>query len=189
MARKSQTEKAESRARILSAAARLIREKGIEQTSVAQVMDLAGMTHGGFYRHFDSKNHLITEAIGEAFHAGLDVFDETQAGNRDQAKAYVDQYISDQHIRTPEIGCPLPVLSSEVARGTDEWQEALCRGLDRATTKLAEGVEGAKQSDTLVILGLLVGTLSLARGIGEGPLREQLVEASEKHIRTMMNLD
>ena len=173
----------------MSAAASLIRRKGIEGTSVAEVMDRAGMTHGGFYRHFDSKSDLVAEAISEAFRAGLDVFDDDQAGTRDQAKEYVEQYLSDRHVQTPEIGCPLPILSSEVARGAGPWRDSLCRGVDTATTRLAEGIEDAEQSDALVVLSLLVGTLSLARGIGEGPLRDELLRASEKHIRSMTKLD
>ncbi len=150
---------------------------------------MAGMTHGGFYRHFDSKRQLVAEAIGEAFRAGLDVFDDEQPGSEDQARAYVDQYLSDDHLNTPEIGCPLPTLSAEVARGADSWRDSLQQGVDSATTKLAEGIHNASQADTLVVLSLLVGTLSLARGIGEGPLRDELLQASEKHIRSITKLD
>jgi len=188
LARRSQAEKAESRSRILSAAAGLIRQKGIERTSVAEVMDRAGMTHGGFYRHFDSKSDLVAEAIGEAFRAGLDVFDDEEAGTPDQVMEYVEQYLSEEHVLTPEIGCPLPTLSAEVARGAGPWRDSLSDGVDTATRKLAEGIEDAEQSDTLVVLSLLVGTLLLARGIGEGSLRDELLRASERHVRSITKL-
>ncbi len=186
MARKSTAEKADSRLRILTAAADLIRQNGIEGTSVSEIMDRAGMTHGGFYRHFESKGQLVAEAISEAFRAGLDVFDDDAPGTAEQADTYVDQYLSEEHITEPQKGCPMPVLSPEVARGDEAWGEALSKGLSTASTKLAQGIDDMAQREALALLSLLVGTISLARGVGEGQLRNAILKASEEQIRLMM---
>lgn len=185
MARKSAAEKAESRSKILAATAELIRTRGIEGTSVSDIMDQVGMTHGGFYRHFESKAELIAEAISQAFRAGLDVFDDADAGTLEQAHQYIEQYLSVDHVIQPENGCPLPVLCAEVAREEGSCQVALADGLRSATTKLAEGRVVGSKTETLALMSLLVGTISLARAVGEGRLRHEILEASKQQILQM----
>ncbi|MEL7453203.1 MAG: TetR/AcrR family transcriptional regulator [Pseudomonadota bacterium] len=183
MPRRSTEEKAESRIKILEAAAQLIRIHGIEGTSVSQIMDRAGLTHGGFYRHFESKEELVAEAIAEAFKAGLNLFDNDKPGSRTQALAYLDQYLDATHVSEPEIGCPMPTLSAEIARGGDDWKSALSKGLDRASTRLAEGVFDGDQTQAICLLSQLVGAITLARAVNDPTLRDRLLAAAVDRVQ------
>ncbi|MEL7537606.1 MAG: TetR/AcrR family transcriptional regulator [Pseudomonadota bacterium] len=182
MARKSNAEKAASRENIVAAAARLIRQSGIDETSVAAIMQAAGMTHGGFYRHFESKDDLVTAAVTESFKAGLDEFSEHHDGTPDEAEAYIAQYLSDDHVEQPDIGCPIPLLGAEIARGTDTWQRALADGVATATRKLGEGLPGLSRADVLTLFSTLVGTVVLSRAVGDGALRAELLAANREHV-------
>ncbi|MEM9388234.1 MAG: TetR/AcrR family transcriptional regulator [Pseudomonadota bacterium] len=186
MAKRTQSEKAESRENIVAAAATRIRENGIESTSIADVMRDAGMTHGGFYRHFESKEELVAAAITEAFKAGLHVFDEDLPGNAAQAGEYLAQYLSDQHVREPAIGCPIPLLGAEVGRGGAAWSDALARGVATASEKLEDGLDGLTRTEVLTLMSTLVGTLVIARGLGEGAFQREVVEASRAHVAPLL---
>ncbi len=183
MARRSQADKAESRRKILEATAGLIREQGIEGSSVTEIMEQAGMTHGGFYRHFDSKEDLVAEAIAVAFKAGLDTFEDGHAGTAEEAEAYISQYLSRRHVEEPAGGCPIPLLGAEIARGSEVGRAALAKGILQASQKLSEGLNDHSKSDALLILSTLVGTLVLARGVGEGELQDEILQATSDHMR------
>lgn len=184
MPRKTLEEKEESRVRILDSAAELIRKNGIENTSVSDIMAAAGMTHGGFYRHYPSKEALVSEAIEKAFRSGLDAFDKEGATPAEKAATYVQNYLSDTHIETPEDGCPIPLLGTEVARGSDEWQSALRKGVTQATDGLSDGIPDLPRGEALVLLSTLVGSMVLARGLGEGELREALLSSVREALQT-----
>src|ERR1700761_7367242 len=106
--RVSQAEKEKSHARIVAGASRLLRERGLNGASVDEVMKAAGLTHGGFYKHFDSKGALIEAAIG----AALDGFAEPlERGEPERAvAAYRALYLSEGHKNHPGIGCPVASL-------------------------------------------------------------------------------
>ena len=109
MPRMSEAEKRKSHDRILDAASRLFRERGIEATSVSDVMKAAGLTHGGFYRHFGSKEELV----GAAFRAAVE---EVQSELRAARQRYLALYLSTEHLCDRAHGCPLAALGAEVAR-------------------------------------------------------------------------
>lgn len=182
MARKSVAEKAESRIRILEAAADLIRTNGIEGTTVAQVMEEAGMTHGGFYRHFESKDDLVAEAISVAVQSTLSAFYDDHAATREEATAYVSAYATKEHALATATGCPIPRLSGEIARGSEAWQKALRAGVTKTTKKISEGLEIDQESEALILLSTLVGGLLIARGIGEGEMQDRLLSDIAAHV-------
>jgi TetR/AcrR family transcriptional repressor of nem operon len=177
--RKSREEKARSREEILSAAARLFRERGIATTSVSDVMTAAGLTHGGFYRHFDSKEALVASAIEKAFGAGLRVFTEHPPNPSDETRAYVDQYLSDAHLADPGDGCPILHLGPEAARGPLVWREALDEGADRAIAMLARGLPGGRDA-AIRLLTCLIGAMTLARALPEGPSRNLVLDQARR---------
>ena len=185
MPRRTQLEKDESRHKIIAAAATRIRERGIADTSISNVMHDAGMTHGGFYRHFDSKDDLVEAAIGEAFKAGLDIFDDDEPGTRTQAIAYLEQYLSNQHVEEPAIGCPIPALGAEVSHGEIQWRDALANGVTKACTKLGDGLDELSRDEVLVLISTLVGSLVIARGIGDRELKWELLRASQRHVKAL----
>jgi TetR/AcrR family transcriptional repressor of nem operon len=183
MARKSLAEKAESRTRILGAAAKLIRTNGIEGTTVAEVMEEAGMTHGGFYRHFDSKEDLVAEAISVAVQDALNFFSSGDSATHEEATAYVSNYATKEHARAMASGCPIPLLSAEVARGSDAWRDALRAGVTKTTKKLTDGLNLKDEADALVLLSTLVGGLLIARGVGEGALQDKLLSGITERVQ------
>ena len=177
MPRKTQEEKSASRERIVEAAAYLIRKKGIDDTSLTDVMRRAGMTHGGFYRHFRSKDDLVASAISEAFQAGLYVFDADGQSTSKKAIKYAEQYLTDKHVNSPELGCPIPLLSAEISRGRQNWKEAFENGVSRAVEGLSEAEPDHSRKEALVRLSTLVGALVIARGLANKTLHTELMEA------------
>jgi TetR/AcrR family transcriptional repressor of nem operon len=112
--RVSNEEKERSRERILAAAGRLFRERGIEGASVGDIMGAAGMTHGGFYRHFASKEDLLAAALAKAFAAFARPLSEAPSG--ETAQAFRARYLSQAHRAAPGEGCPAAALGADVAR-------------------------------------------------------------------------
>ena len=116
--RYSPDHKEKTRARILESAATVFRRQGYHATGVDKVMEEAGLTAGGFYAHFASKDALLAEALEHYATKNTGKFEGGQkdASDREQVKAIVDRYLTASHRRHPERGCPLPSLAAEVAR-------------------------------------------------------------------------
>lgn len=161
--RMSQAEKGKSHARIVNSAARLLRERGIAGASVGDVMKDAGLTHGGFYKHFDSKDALVESALEAAFSTFTAMLDGDQP---DAAAAYRELYLSDKHIRNPGRGCPVAAVGQDVARGSKRLKKAFGGGVDRIVDALAQDMEGdaaARRSAALRQFSMLVGAVVIAR--------------------------
>jgi TetR/AcrR family transcriptional repressor of nem operon len=126
--------------RIVEGASRLIRKQGIESTSVDDVMSRAGLTHGGFYRHFDSKEALVSAALEESFNEAIKVIEDSYSnlGPKEGAESYYVHYLSQGHVKHPELGCPISALSTDVARSTPGVKATFSDGFRRAVDKLAE---------------------------------------------------
>lgn len=132
------TKGSETRDRIVQAAASRFRRQGYVETSVNQVMRDAGLTHGGFYAHFPSKEDLFAEAVRHATEEAGDWL-ESRIEHLDGAawvEAWVDTYLSDAHCEHSERGCPIPSLMPEVARAGSGACNAFATGLDRRLDRL-----------------------------------------------------
>ena len=166
--RASKEEKDRSHARIVESASRLVRERGIDSTSVADVMGDAGMTHGGFYRHFDTKEALLAAALESAFDQILSLL-ETQPGDampRASVPEYQAHYLSKAHVDAPGIGCPLASLGADVARGSEALKCVFGAGVARTITTLAKDTSGSKAERRAIAareLALMVGAVTIAR--------------------------
>jgi TetR/AcrR family transcriptional repressor of nem operon len=159
--RVSNEEKERSRQRILAAAGRLFRERGIEGASVGDIMGAAGMTHGGFYRHFAGKEDLLAAAISEAFAAFARPLAEAPSG--EAAQAFRDRYLSQAHRAAPGEGCPAAALGADVARASPALRAAFGAGVAQVAGGLAgDGGTEARQG-ALRDLSLMVGAMVLAR--------------------------
>jgi TetR/AcrR family transcriptional regulator, transcriptional repressor for nem operon len=132
MARHSREEAAASRARVLRIASRSIRARGIGGTAIPAVMRDAGLTHGSFYAHFDSKDALVSEACAQAFGRSAAVQEATAAGARkgEALAAIVRRYLTEAHRDEPETGCPAPALMTEVARQPAPVRRAYTKGIE-----------------------------------------------------------
>ncbi|CAN7390251.1 TetR/AcrR family transcriptional regulator [Massilia sp. LjRoot122] len=162
----------QSHHRIIEAASRAVRRHGYAGVGVAEVMKEAGLTHGGFYAHFDSRDALLVEAIEHAGAISSAVLDERiaaralQTGNALQA--LIELYLSDEHLAHPEQGCVVGALASEMPRQEEVVRKASAQRVDRLVRRVALALpEGADPALAGVIAGALVGNLQLARIHGD----------------------
>ena len=197
MARYSAEHKAQSRRKIVEAAARLFRKGGVEGTALPQVMAEAGMTVGGFYRHFQSKSDLLRAALAEAL-AGTRRFLERSPG---RGRAWVAKgnaaYLSRAHLENVEGGCPLPALAAEVARAEPEVREVydttMRSMVDALEPRLGDANGDGTSGDESVtvekptardrawsLLALDVGALVLARAACDPKLADEILAAAKR---------
>lgn len=185
----AKTEKKErSRERILASAGNLMRERGISGASVAEVMDGAGMTVGGFYAHFPSKRSLVAEALKETFRKSRELL-AAAAGARkgsDWVNAVARSYLSRQHRDNPRLGCPLPATLGEVAREDEEVRMALADEIGASVEEMAKRLEEAGVEDprgeALAVLATMIGGLTLARALKGDALSDRVLQACRRHI-------
>ena len=145
-----------------------MRKRGVGRTSVAQVMRASGLTHGGFYRHFKTKDALVSAALGSAFR-DLNELLASEFEARDPAlaaEAVMNFYLSKEHVANPEKGCPIPALGAEVARGSKHLKAEFGDGVKTLISGLARGMEGTsgeKVRKAACALAALAGAVMIAR--------------------------
>lgn len=166
--RVTQQEMDASHQRIVEGAARLFRERGIRATSVADAMSAAGLTHGGFYRHFESKDDLVVESLRVAFDSFATPLETRQKVEPPEQVAadFKALYLSDEHVANPGVGCPMPALGGELARESAPIKAEFSDGLRRVLDALAQshhGTELQRQEAAARELAMLVGAVVLAR--------------------------
>ncbi len=164
MPRMSDADKQKSHARIIDAAARLFREDGIGATSVSDVMRAAGLTHGGFYRHFTSKEDLVVAAFDKAVDDMIAAMEatETASQRQDVKDDYISRYLSLEHANKAGNGCPLAAMGSEIFKYDGEIKDAASRAIDR-TSALLDDPSDQQAPSGLAMIAMLVGTITLAR--------------------------
>ncbi|MBP6900243.1 MAG: TetR/AcrR family transcriptional regulator [Burkholderiaceae bacterium] len=176
-----------SHERILDVAARAIRRAGYHGVGVADIMKEAGLTHGGFYAHFASRNALLAEALQHAGRDNAAVLAEHLRQAQDQGaspfRALVRAYLHDSQLDNAEHGCCVAALASEMPRQTDDLADA-GRGrvlalADLVRRHLPAGVDATQAQ---VILATLVGSLQLARTLGGKPGKAWLANARQSLI-------
>lgn len=192
--RYSTDHKQETKARVLKEASRALRAKGPDGVSVSGIMARLGLTHGGFYAHFKSKDELIVEAIGTMFDDARARF-ERSAAEGDPGAAlehYISFYLSTQHRDARERGCPLAALSSDLSRLDAGPRARFAAGVDALTTRLADALErhgiGDSRQAASSMLAELVGALSLSRAVADPDQSEAILASSAKALRARFGL-
>ena len=178
--RRSREDTAATRARIVAVAARLFRARGIDATSVADGMSALGLTVGGFYRHFDSKEALVTEAIDAASRETTDRH-LTKSGPAE----LLDRYLSQGHRQHPGQGCPVAALCSEVGHGSKETKKAFTGAIQRLLTTVETAIghaTGGDRESVLFAASAAVGAMVLARATHDESLAGELLSAVRKHL-------
>ena len=176
--RKSREEAAETRKRIVKAAAREFREKGIVASGLADLMKAAGMTHGGFYKHFESKDQLIAEACAEATQ---EVLERLEA--QPTISAAVAVYLSTRHRDNLGSGCPFSAIGSELARADAKTRDAATAGFERLVDLLAAKSRGkGARRRALVAASTLIGALTMARVVSDPKLSAEILSEVEKGL-------
>jgi TetR/AcrR family transcriptional regulator, transcriptional repressor for nem operon len=185
--RVSRDEAAANRERVIDVASRLFRERGFDGVSVADVMKAAGLTHGGFYGQFDSKNHLAAEACGRAAidsakkwnviadEAGVDAFE-----------ALVRFYLAPERVSSPGAGCIFACLGPEATRQDRPVRRVLAKGLEALLSVLTRAIPGRSAADTrkraIAAMSEMVGAMVLARCVGDRAFADEILAAASADL-------
>ena len=187
--------KQKTREKVLKAAAKAIRADGPHRVGVADVMAKAGLTHGGFYAHFDSKDDLIAAAIAQMFEeSGARMSREIDDKPPQQAlSGYIDFYLSASHRDARRSGCPVAALSSDLPRLSESNRSAFAEGVRGLTRRLAKLIAecGHKRSDEMATSALseLLGALSLARLEPDAARSDAILEDSRHALKHRLGLE
>ena len=183
----SASRKEQSHERIVDAAARAIRRAGYSGVGVADVMKEAGLTHGGFYAHFPSRDALLAAAMERAGQDGAARMAQGMARRRAEGasplRAWVETYLSDVHLTGCERGCPVAALASEIPRQSEDVREAAASRVQR----LLEAVQQVLPADAgdhaaAAVLSTLVGALQLARALGDNPSGRAVLASARQAV-------
>ncbi len=177
--RVSRQQAAENRQRIVEAAARLFRERGFEGVGIDAVMKAAGLTHGGFYGHFASKDALIAEAVAQAMDASLS-WQDGVTGVDELAAAY----LSPRHCADRAGGCAVAALGADYARQSKGLRQAVADGVRRQVDRIAgllrHGTSTGRRRRAIATYAGMVGALTLARAVDDPALAEEILAAARE---------
>lgn len=168
--------KDETRQHIVEVAAKKFREEGVAAAGIAGLMAEAGLTNGAFYNHFESKEHLVREAMLHALgkQAAL------REANPGSSEAWIRGYLSPGHRDGPGQGCFTAALAAEIARHPEKTREAFTEAVGktfgRIAANLPEGTPDERESTAMAVFGLMVGTLQLARAVSDPAMSDRILE-------------
>jgi len=183
-----QRSKAQTRQRILSEAARVMREFGTEGIGVAALMKRVGLTHGGFYAHFASREELVEEVLKHMF-AEADVRVPTGPVTQpaQQLTDFIDRYLSETHRNAPGQGCPVSALVSEVSHLPQPTRQIFAQGVDVMRASLAQILHELAQPDAEALassmLAEMVGAMALARACPNAQQASQVLQRSRAALK------
>ena len=178
--------KAETHQKIVKDAARRVRAEGMTGAAVSAVMRDAGLTHGGFYKHFESKDELLLESLSEAFQEIADRL--AQAAEQSQPetawKAIVKTYLSLEYCDHVEYGCPLPALAPELARADKAMKPRIFEELKKYRSRMLPFMPGQRTADKesafFAIFSTMVGAIEIARMLPEPAMREKVLASARE---------
>lgn len=191
--RRSRAEKAETHERILDAAARRIRAHGPEGVSISELMKAADLTHGGFYKHFGSRDALIYAAVARAAAARTGLFsEETQAGGPEAVRKVVGRYLSESHRDNIAAGCAIAALAGDVSRQPDPQLSGPVRELAErgfARMNAAFGGDAATEEGAVFAWCAMLGALTLSR-VFRGEARSgEILDIARRRIAAMADME
>jgi len=181
----SQADKAQNRERIIVAAAKQIREGGLDSLSIGELMKSVNLTHGGFYGHFPSRSALIAAALDRALEDG-EVASLTVTGSKGPRtlKAVANSYLSPFHRDHIAEGCAVSALANDVARADDEVRDIMQTRLERFFAGAAEllGDDDAARAEAIRAWCLMVGGVALARVFKGDPTSDEILQEARKAV-------
>jgi TetR/AcrR family transcriptional repressor of nem operon len=186
--RKSKQETAATRQRIVAAAAAEFRRNGIDGTGLADLMAAAGLTHGGFYKHFESKEQVVDESLALAIESMVEEWQRTLSaspGSRGLDNA-IGGYLSAEYRDNVAGGCPFVALGGEVARSPDVVRETATTGFLKLVDLIAGRLEGLSpavaKNEALFMLTAMVGAVTMARVVTDPNLSTTILRQARKHL-------
>ena len=173
--------------RILDTAARVLRKSGFGGVGVADIMKRAGLTHGGFYAHFPSRDALLAEALvraGQDSQARLRRSVATaEAKSHSNFRGLVESYLADRHLESPESGCPVAALASELPRQSDAVRAAGAARIASLVGAVQDALPSGSTAETAgIVASQLVGALQIARTLGPNARGKRHLAASRKFL-------
>lgn len=176
--------KQETHRKVVEAAARRFRKDGIGSTGVVDLMADVGLTHGGFYAHFSSKETLVKEALAAASmksraHLQRQI-DTARAEGRDPLEAIVRTYLTTLHRDRPDRGCSVAALGSEIARHPRKTREAFTEGLSQTLQIIASALPehvADRQTRAYAVFSTMIGALQLSRAISDSAMSQSVIDA------------
>jgi TetR/AcrR family transcriptional repressor of nem operon len=194
--RYSETHKEETHAKLVKLAGRALREKGPEKLAVADLMQAAGLTHGGFYAHFKSKDVLLTEALEGVFEESKKKFQRVTQGlpPRQALASYIDFYLSPLHRDDASRGCPIVALNSDLPRQSRKFRTTFDKGMKVLLSSLASwikaaGVTGDAEALAASVLSAMAGAVAVARAVSDKRLSDEMLEAARESIKARLGLE
>jgi TetR/AcrR family transcriptional regulator, transcriptional repressor for nem operon len=190
--RKSRTETAETRKRIVATASRVFLTKGLAATGIADIMVAAGLTQGGFYRHFGSKEQLVAEANGAAFKQLMDMFERAVADKapREALDIIVALYLRQLQGKDPVYLCPLANLGSELRHSDEQVKATTADGYERLVRLVAQqtkqlGITGHADVANAIV-STLVGAMTLSRLAPDPGTEETILLNAQNVVRVLL---
>src|SRR3954451_11464000 len=189
--RRSKEDKAASHERIVAIAAARIRESGTEQPSVGEIMRAAGLTHGGFYKHFDSRDELIAEAVERALTDSESRLRDATRGAEDPLAAFAASYLSTAHRDDAASGCGVAALGTDIPRVGGPAQDAYRAQVERYLAHLQsllgedDDEDEAARRRATVTLSAMIGALTVARALGATPQSDEILRDVCQAVREL----
>jgi TetR/AcrR family transcriptional repressor of nem operon len=183
----SKAEKAKTHKRMVKVASKRLREEGLEGVGIAELMKEAGLTVGGFYKHFDSRDDLVAEAVSSAFGTWKRRADAAASGGPPISYAkLIDDYLTEAHRNNPGTGCAISALAGEIAR-SDKRTRALASEEIRNNLQLIAGLlpgkDSAARRKAIMTYSALVGAMSLARAVSDEALSREILKTVAEHLK------
>jgi TetR/AcrR family transcriptional regulator, transcriptional repressor for nem operon len=184
----SSAEKAKTHKRIVSIASKKFREEGLAGVGIAELMKEAGLTVGGFYKHFDSRDDLVAEAVSSAFGGWERRVDAAASGGPSVSLAkLIDSYLNESHRDNPGTGCAFSALAPEIARSDKRTRavtsEQVRNDIQLIATLLPGEDKRTARSQAILTLSALVGAMSLARAVSDEALSREILETVGEHLK------
>jgi TetR/AcrR family transcriptional repressor of nem operon len=189
MARKSAADKAQTHERIIERASRAFREHG-SGVGIGEVMKELGLTHGGFYRHFESKDELLVEAIARSLDEVAERFDriaQTAAPGK-ELQAIITAYLSAEHLRHPETWCALATLAPDIGRQPAAVRKQIDGALQRYMGRMAKYMPGESEEERranfVILFSGMSGAMAMTRACGDKDMRERVLGTTRDYYLT-----
>jgi TetR/AcrR family transcriptional repressor of nem operon len=186
----SQADKTENHDRIVKVAATRFREAGVDGVGVADLMKAAGLTHGGFYRHFASRDELVAEAIERALDDGGAAVSAIANRKHAALRALIDAYLSVAHRDGLATSCAVTTLASDVARCGKRARAAYTRQvtiyLELLTKLVVGGTRKSRRVKAIAALSALVGAVSIARAVSDETLSREILESAADDLKAAL---
>ena len=184
--RKSKAETAETRKRIVNVASQVFKCNGINGTGVSEIMAAAGLTHGGFYRHFESKEQLVAEACAVSMEELVGAAEIAVDGGDETVSQYIQDFLSADYRDDRLGGCPLVAMGSELARADADTRRAASSGFEGVIELMAKRSrfkdrESAK-ADAIFTLSSMIGAVTMSRIVDDPELSDLILESTKSRL-------